>query len=210
MAQLVVNPSRDTVISQTNSTFNYGAATTGVLGKNGTSRQHVLLTFDVSGLPVGATIKGAVLGLYVQNSGTGSGNRAYDFYRLKRTEWIEGTGNGSDTGDGATYVVYDDLLSSWQTSGGLGANDYDSSLVVNGTMPTTTSAYWETSGFKAMVQDAIASRSNLLHIIGHAVGSNSETATIRFREHATANTRPILTITYSTRPPGGTLLFGDL
>lgn len=193
MATLTLNPSRDAVLSEGFSSINTGGDTSQVAGKTALGvRYHPIFTFDASALPGGATVTSVVLKLYVTAATTAAGSRTLSFRRVKRTSWVEGT----SLGDGATWDTYDaDGLLFWSTAGALGANDYDSGLEVVGTMPTATGAYWSTAGFDAILADATASRSNLVHIVGHATGASDERITFNLRE--SGSNKPELVITYT-------------
>lgn len=189
-------------------TLNTGGDTSVTIGKTaGGIRTHLVLTFDASALPVGATVSDVTLGLYVTAAATAAGSRTLTFRRLKRTTWAEGT----SLADGATWLTYDaDGFNLWQTAGALGANDYDSGLEVVGTMATATSAYWSTAGFDAMLADALASRSNLVHIVGHATGANGEDITINMRENGSNIPRLVITYTVPVSVAGSQMmLMGD-
>lgn len=208
MATLTLNPTRDAYLSEFITTLNTGGDATGTAGKTaGGVRSHPVLTFDAAALPSGATVSSVVLKLYVTTAPTAAGSRSLSFRRLKRTTWAEGT----SVGDGATWDTYDaDGLAPWQTAGALGANDYDSGLEVVGTMPTATGAYWSTSGFDAILADALASRSNLVHLVGHATGANDERITFNLRENGSNIPELVITYTVPVSEAGSRmLLMGD-
>lgn len=79
-----------------------------------------LIQFDLSALPSNAEIRSAKL-TFVSNSDLSSNTRTYRVYRLKRA-WVEGTGNITVTGDGATWNASAPAVA-WTTPGGFDPAD---------------------------------------------------------------------------------------
>lgn len=108
-------------------TWNYGAnALTGIGEVSGVYR--TLIKFDLSSLPVNATISAATLSLYA-SADNATNARTFRVYRQKRL-WLEGTRTGAadSPATGATWNRFD-LTNSWQTAGGFGANDCEQTAI---------------------------------------------------------------------------------
>jgi hypothetical protein len=89
--------SKDAYMSGYNTSNNYGASTTLKVTTGSSTRRGTLFQWDLSSIPSNATISDASLSLYV----TTSGSQTYNLYNMRRA-WQEGSGEGSETGDGAT------------------------------------------------------------------------------------------------------------
>jgi len=105
--------SADTYMSGYNTTNNYGMQTY-MRVTLGTSQQRgSLIRWDLSTLPTTAVISNPRLQLNVSTAGSAT----FNLYNLRRA-WVEGTGTGSATGDGATFNSYDGNTSNtWGTPG---------------------------------------------------------------------------------------------
>ena len=90
---LVVNPIADTFLSKDNPSFNYGSSTSLVLDKSGgdIGDSRPLLRFDLSGIPVGATITNATL---TMQAISGAGTFDIGVYEVTDS-WLEGTQDGA-------------------------------------------------------------------------------------------------------------------
>ena len=62
-----------------------------------------LLYWDISAIPAGSTIESASVTVYVEN--VTDATPGFDMYAMTQA-WTEGTGNGTATGDGATWNTY--------------------------------------------------------------------------------------------------------
>ncbi len=113
---------KDTRVESGNPTNNYGVTDNIELGGESADQKRGLLQADVSSL-AGMTITSAILSVYYQTDIIGA-NLDVDLHRLTQS-WVEGTGNGSATGDGATWNTYDGV-NNWATAGGdYAATAYD-------------------------------------------------------------------------------------
>ncbi|MCC6397625.1 MAG: DNRLRE domain-containing protein, partial [Bacteroidetes bacterium] len=103
--------STDTWLRQSNPQYNYGGSTTVQVTPNTTSRMNSLYSWNLSSIPVGATVTAASLTFNVTDGS------AFDFglYAMRRT-WVEGTSNGTSSGSSANWNTYDGS-SVWGTSG---------------------------------------------------------------------------------------------
>ena len=105
--------SKDNWLRQNQSAWNHGVSTA-IRVK--TDDRRALLSFDLSTIPVGASITSAILELYLETNATGTD---VPVHRVTRS-WVEGTGDGAASDDGATWSTYDGV-NPWATAGG----DYD-------------------------------------------------------------------------------------
>jgi len=106
---------------------NYGSSLW--IEKSDTAIIHTLLEFDISAMPVGATISSAVMSLYYASAAAGTpAGRTYTASRLLRRDWVAAQ---------ATYNIYK-TDSNWTTAGaGSDGNDYTSADAIDATMPAT-------------------------------------------------------------------------
>lgn len=184
-------------------TFNYGVATTMQFDSNGsTSFRRGLFKLDMTALPFNAIITNVSLtSVIAANSRGTSGN--INFYALTRA-YVEGSGNGSATGDGATWLTYDGT-NSWTTAGG----DYDATRVSvcpigDGTAePSTTIKTFDitTAVLSSIGPNRIAA--NVAHIIGIVDGEGTNMGNYRLSssDDATDANRPYATVTYTLPNP---------
>jgi hypothetical protein len=113
----------DGYLSGANTTNNYGTSTTLKVSTN-TTKRGSLFKWDVGTIPTNATVTNASLTLYVSTAGT----QPYYLYNMRRA-WVEGTGAGSVTGDGATWQTYDGT-NAWGADGAADTTSdrYDTNL----------------------------------------------------------------------------------
>ncbi len=134
MAKIVLQPDaaagQDCFIDSDYPDDNYGISTPLILGGAFISLRP-LIKFDLSTVPEHFT--SATLSLYYESQGTGGTESTVKVYRIKRA-WTEGTQDGSDNNDGATWNEYNGS-NAWQTAGATGVNDYDSSEIGTATVP---------------------------------------------------------------------------
>ena len=119
---------------------NYGVSSA-LEVRGGNYNVRPLFGFDVSGL--GGTTVSATLNVY--NRWSEGVDVSCTVYRLTQS-WLEGTGNGSYTDDGATWNTYNGA-NTWSTPGG----DYDTNSGLNFTV-TTTRGQWFTLDVTPIVQ----------------------------------------------------------
>ncbi len=177
---------RDTFISETNPATNYGTSTVcqldGVDVAPGTDVT-TLIRWDLSSIPSGSVIQALTLTVNVTNASSGS----YEIYEVKR--------NWSETQ--AAWNLYA-TGTAWQTAGAQGSLDRGSVLL--GTVgPASVGSYTVTLGSAglSLVQSWINSPSTNN---GFLIGSTTTGDGLDFssRETATAASRPVLTVTYTT------------
>jgi len=109
---------RDTYIGSARPTWNHGAETSlevGDIGGPDWGSLRGMLGFDLAGIPATATINSATMSLYQMGQEDTSTPTLEAHYLT--SDWSEGTGTGSATGDGATWNTYDGA-NPWTTAGG--------------------------------------------------------------------------------------------
>lgn len=182
---------------------NWGAAADLQVGEynGGTETDRMILQFDLSSIPAGATINSATLSLYLTNDYSDNA-RTFRVYRNKRP-WDEGTRVGSGSADGVTWDVYS-TGNSWQTAGGSGSNDRESSDIGSRAMSASesTGAYKDFSLTASAVREMIpgGTFANNGFII-QADTENNDMYDFASREDATSGHRPKLVIDYSPATP---------
>jgi hypothetical protein len=144
----------DTQVRFDQSTVNFGASTLmAASGPAGSlAESHVLVSFNVSGIPSGSTIKSALLRLYAERVDSKTTNpKSIGAYALART-WQEGNNS-----NGATWIKYASGASkNWTTAGG----DAPGPLIATGVeeksglspLPLDFSNGWVTWDLTAQVQ----------------------------------------------------------
>ncbi|MBI5446004.1 MAG: DNRLRE domain-containing protein [Deltaproteobacteria bacterium] len=146
----------DASVQQQYPTANYGASPT--LTVDGTSGRnaYALLSFDLSSLPAGAEVYAATLDLYLQSYG-GSSSGKFTVRRMARA-WVEGTGNGSATGNGATYATADGATA-W-----VWPDNYSPAVTAWTTVSPSLSGWhsWEVAGLVQDWSDGTAANYGLL------------------------------------------------
>jgi uncharacterized repeat protein (TIGR02543 family) len=116
----------DLYISKANTSNNYGASTTLKASYSTTYPRGDLFKWDINSIPSGAMISSASISLYVSTFKSAT----YYLYNLRRN-WVEGTGTGSSSGDGATWLTYDGTTAhTWDTAGAANTSTdrYDTNL----------------------------------------------------------------------------------
>jgi hypothetical protein len=151
-----------------------------------------LIQFDLSGIPVGATVSSASVGLYLSRSG-GSQTDVVEAHRLTRN-WVEGTGASKS---GVTWNSYDGL-NRWSTPGG----DFDpavaGSFVASGTG-------WKTLSLTSLAQawvNGSAPNYGVVLLSPPAAGNNQKE--YPSSDNGNASLRPKLDVCYRPLPaPAG-------
>lgn len=176
-----------TYIQAGNPTFNWGATTTSIWVGHSTSTHRGLIRADLSTIPANATILRAWAIVHWQST-SGTSATTIEFRPLTQA-WVEGTGNGSASGDGATWNTYDGV-SNWP--GGAGALADSSSSLGSVSLPNG-----ETFG-RIIVPLTGATLANLAN--GLLMRSTTDLTNARAfssDEHATTGRRPKLLIEWA-------------
>lgn len=211
MATLLLQPDatagKDCHIETPGTTANYGTAdplNVGVLDTGGkiANTYRSLLEFDISTLPIGATITtDSKLTLIV--TGHDSGRTGQALSRCTRpgdaSGWLEAQ---------ATYAEYK-TGSAWTTPGG----DISLTNTVAFAAPSATGTFdigFGTTQFRDLLIDARASRSDIFsfRLKGPEVGGvGSNYWAFNSSDNATAGNRPLLTIAYTLPATGSSQAF---
>ncbi len=185
---------RDAHIRQANPTFNYGVSTPLMVDSDepaGSSNDvSTLLYWDLSSIPAGSTIQSAAIAIYVEDVTAAPG---YDLYDMTQA-WTEGTGNGSATGNGATWNTFDGS-NAWP--GGAGASGSRGSTVLANFAPTATGAYQTSlnAAGRSVLQGWVNTPANNK---GFMISAGATTNGLDFtsKEGAAVANRPRLEVTY--------------
>ncbi|MHB8858928.1 MAG: DNRLRE domain-containing protein [Thermoleophilia bacterium] len=151
---LVIQPApvtgKDTSVSSTGATLNYGGSTDITAGNISASAEtrRGLIKFDLSAIPVGSTVNSATLSIY-QHGQQSSATVPLELDYATRT-WAEGTGNGAATGDGATWVTSDGV-NGWSAAGG----DFNNVAPPTATAPDSPSGAWVDFAVRDLTQNWI-------------------------------------------------------
>lgn len=156
-----------------------------------------VLAWDVSGIPLGAVVTSATLDFVIQSNGL-SGATACGVYPMTHAEtggvvFVEGTGTGTATGDGATWLTTDGTTA-WDSGGGGDINatfksafsvtSGETTKSINATtaIQSALNTYRDSNGRIALLlkRDTESGASNLLRFwsLQAAVGANRPTLTI--------------------------------
>ncbi len=125
---------KDTRLYEWKPNWNYGESTNLQVEGWSNSRSHSLIRFDLSGIPPGAQITGALLELY-QNSLSSWGGTV-SVHRITR-DWVEGNANGG-SGNGATWNESEPGVP-WTTPGG----DVDPAAFAVTTIPVGVQGWFQ-------------------------------------------------------------------
>ncbi len=198
---------RDTHIRQANPTYNYGATTPLMVDSdepyNSGNDLSALLYWDISTIPAGSTIESASITVYVEDVTVSPG---FDMYAMTQA-WTEGTGNGSATGNGATWNTYDGATA-WP--GGAGGSGDRGSTALATLAATSTGSYQvalNASGV-AVLGDWVNTPANNKGFMIHA-GSTSNGLDFTSKEGSTVANRPMLTVSYCLPPTSPTITVSD-
>ena len=126
----------DTWISSSGMANNYGSSSDIKTGNNAASAENLrgLLKFNLASIPTGSIINSATVSLFQYAQADTSTPQLGVYYFTGA--WTEGTGNGTASGDGATWNTSNGS-SSWLSAGG----DFNWSSAGTATAPNSTAAW---------------------------------------------------------------------
>jgi hypothetical protein len=184
---------------------NYGVSDTVSVGETNSvagDPRHALIKFDLSSIPAGATINSATLSLYATIDASSNAD-TFRVYRLKRA-WVEGTRNAANDSPatGVTWERYD-TTNSWQTLGGTGANDIDTSSIGSRafTAAETLNEFKDFPLTAAVKEDLDLGNGWLIGFDGSAAAGNNRYL-FASSDNATAANRPKLVVDYTEAVAG--------
>jgi subtilisin family serine protease len=134
---------RDTYIRSSSGQqgLNWGASP--LLRVDASPNYRTLLYWDLGSIPAEATITNATMTLFV-NSVMSTASNTIRAFRVTQ-DWTEGTGNGQDTDNGATWLTYNGTAS-WASPGG----DYNTTIWASQAVTTANKFYaWNLTGLVA-------------------------------------------------------------
>ena len=186
---LTFTPSADTWLNENQTGRNYGSCTTLQIDRETNDKNRALLKFDLSSIPVGATVTSVTLRMQATAVQTNT-SFSIDAHSVSNA-WSEGTlcdANGNSNWNNRT-------ASPWTAAGG----DYSGTILSSVAVTTTGSYTWPSgANFVSAVQGwvNIPSGNNglLLKFNNEAAGNNQE----KKFSSATGTSAPELTVTYTT------------
>jgi uncharacterized repeat protein (TIGR01451 family) len=171
---------QDTHLAQASSVQNFGTATLLLSNSQTNAESRLILRFDLSGIPAGATIQSAVMELYYASTRVSS-SEALRVHRLTRS-WTE---------LGATWRTYDGT-NNWVTQGG----DYDPAVVASANLDGTVNV-WKQWSITSLVQSwANGTFTNYGVLLESPAATGNNERRFNSSESTPTTLRPKLTITY--------------
>lgn len=212
-ATLVVPASEDTTLFELNPTFNSGA---GILGAGGINqlapdtgapaRMRALLRFDLSALPVGATITSAQLSVTVVRV-PGAVEPPASLFELHRVlkEWGEGakgglTGTAAGPGE-ATWMAPKHPSPEWTSPGA--SDDTDVSTAVSSSVAIDglgSYTFASTAALVTDVQNWVADPAANFGWMMKSAAENLQQSARRFASRESVTDKPTLTVNYDLPP----------
>lgn len=181
--------SKDARLFSGNPTYNYGVINWLYVGLNAAGaigRMPIHFTLSSGS----GTISLVELILY---GDVDSGSSDLNIHQLTQTGWVEGTGDGSATGDGATWNTYDGS-NNWTSAGG----DFNATIIDTVTVLVDDYITFVLMGAGA-TNPLTLDWEDDVHLL---IKRNGESGTnqqnhIASKEHATSALRPVIQITYT-------------
>lgn len=197
----------DTSIRGNQPDWNLGGDTTldaGDIGGADWGTLRSILKFDLSGIPATATVNSATLSLYQWYQEDAS-PLTIDVHYLTGN-WTEGTGAGSATGDGATWLTTNGA-DDWTDPGG----DYDSTVSASSDAPGAVNTWvdWDLTALTQSWADGSITNNGLLLKQDAEYPAGSDAKSFYSSEFATdAALRPKLTIEWTGDDVTGPVIAG--
>jgi hypothetical protein len=176
----------DTYMRSENPTLNYGGSTL-MRVETGNPTRRPLVLLDLSAVPADAAIRSATYTLFLQSVMNSQTNNI-KVYRVTHP-WTEGTGNGANTMDGATWNTHNGTAS-WTTPGG----EYDSTVLWAAKNVSTPNKHysWNITNLAKAWHDGTHPNHGLILIA--AGGSRKDFAS---GDNNNATRRPFLQVNYT-------------
>lgn len=199
----------DTFIRSSDTDANFGAyilMCVGATSAGGTQKS--LIKFDLSSIPVGATIISAILRLNVSSENDASINLSVGAYR-SLVEWFEGPNTGAAPGvgvNGSTWVHRNHgFATAWAggaNTGGVAGSDYVSTATATTTITGPGKFDWNvTADVQGFVSGSLTNHGWFLHTTDITTNGQKN---IDSSDAVTAGNRPELIIEYDLDEVGGT------
>ena len=188
--------SADTYISGYNTSYNYGKQTYISVSLGSSQARGGLVRWNLDSLPVGAIISNPRLQLNVSTAGSAT----FNLYNLRR-DWVEGSGSGSATGDGATWGTFDGT-NTWGSNGAANTSSdrFDTNLWGAGSSSFSSTGIktvaLNSSGLAVVQGWADGLIPNYGLTIQNYTGSSSTNVQFSSKDHGTAANRPRLILDY--------------
>ncbi len=206
--QVVINPSLDTTLHESEPNNNMGLYTRIYSGTDGSgNKNRALLQFSLTSIPLESTIDSATLSLVI-NDGSTVTDSSFELHRMSET-WIEGLGTGSSgspalvgatTWDSRLEGVIPSLpLAAWGEAGAESGTDY----VASSTSATSVSGI-NTYTWTSLEDDVQFWLDNPLQNFGWILISDNEATNGSFRQFVSredSSDVPALTVIYTAPIP---------
>ncbi|HEX8100549.1 MAG TPA: DNRLRE domain-containing protein, partial [Actinomycetota bacterium] len=179
--------------SQLANCINEGAEDTLRVGTDTTEKYRSALQFELTDVPADASVNSATLSLW--HPSTVPSQITIDAHQMT-SDWDEGAGLGSCTGEGATWQERRSDLD-WDSPGG----DFDPTQVASLSDPAAEPAGWDAFDVTSLVRDWTAGEASNLGVLLKASDDTSMTSShyVRYNSDDSTNAalRPKLVINYS-------------
>ncbi len=206
-ASVTLVPSADTTLMQSDPANNMGAVQSVAIGVTGhRTAARGLMRFDLSGIPIGATVTEVRLTIPVIREPLGVKPAICDLHRVL-VDWGEGTkGAGALTASGglatsgeATWTARRLGQADWAAAGGAAGLDFVGAA--SGSGPAEGSLYYSGAGVVADVQYWVTTpASNFGWLIKDSAEVATEQTARRFVSREFPVGQPQMVVTYSTTP----------
>ena len=176
---------KDAYIDSGTKTYNYGADTE--IDVRGDDSRRVLIEFNLSSIPANASISSATLTMYA--TAKGSADAVVNISKITNS-WVEGTGAGSKTSDGATWDNRSGTQL-WTTAGG------DYGTITWGSTTITGIDQFFTWNITELVKGWINGTYTNEGMLLRTTTTSSGTTSFASSDYANSSRRPQLNVTYT-------------
>lgn len=180
---------KDTMLASAQVTYNYGVSVNLTAGQGaGGVPNRPIIHFTLSSDP-GGTPTAVSLFMYVNAI---SGTPTVNAHELTETGWAEGSGDGSATGDGATWNTYNGT-DNWTSAGG----DYDGDVIDSTAVPAATNSQeWVLMGTGSDNPLTLTWESEVHILLKHSTESGANSYG-RYNSKEAGSNEPYIQITYT-------------